>query len=49
MLRLKERKNRYKQLNEDEEDIYTLKINCKGESTVGKTNKEINVENLFKK
>jgi len=23
----------------DEEDLYTLKINCKGKRTVGKTNK----------
>ena len=28
----------------DEEDLYTLKINCKEKITVGKTNKEINVE-----
>ena len=28
----------------DEEDLYTLKINCKGKRTVGKANKEINVE-----
>ena len=28
----------------DEEDLYTLKINCKGERTVGKANKGINVE-----
>ena len=27
----------------DEEDLYTLKINCKGK-TVGKANKEISVE-----
>ena len=28
----------------DEKDLYTLKINCKGKRTVGKANKEINVE-----
>ena len=33
------------------EDLYTLKINCKGKRTVGKANKGINVEknNRFKK
>ena len=30
----------------DEEDLYTLKINCKGKRTVGKANKEINVEKI---
>ena len=33
-------------------DLYTLKINCKGKRTVGKTSKGINVEknnNKFKK
>ena len=28
------------------EDLYTLKINCKGKRTVGKENKEINVETM---
>ena len=28
----------------DEEDLYTLKINCKGKRTVVKANKRINVE-----
>ena len=28
----------------DKEDLYTLKINCKGRRTVGKANKGINVE-----
>ena len=35
-----------------EEDLYTLKINCKGKRTVGKANKGINVEKyngFFKK
>ena len=35
----------------DKEELHTLKINCKGERTVGKGNKGINVEknNRFKK
>ena len=35
----------------DEEDLYTLKINCKGKRTVGKANKGTNVEKIimFKK
>ena len=36
----------------DKEDLYILKINCKGKRTVGKANKGINVEknnNRFKK
>ena len=28
----------------DEEDLYTLKSNCKGKRTVGKANKGITVE-----
>ena len=31
----------------DKEDLYTLKINCKGKRTVGKANKEINVEKII--
>ena len=31
----------------DKEDLYTLKINCKGKITVGKGNKGINVEKLI--
>ena len=31
---------------EVDEDLYTLKINCKGKRTVGKANKRINVEKL---
>ena len=27
----------------NEKDLYTLKINCKGERTVGKANKGINI------
>ena len=47
MLRGKERKKRKKnmqsQIEVDKEDLYTLKINCKGKRTVGKENKRINV------
>ena len=44
ILRRKERKNRYANLIEiDEEDLYTSKVNCKGKITVGKANKGINV------
>ena len=42
MLRGKERKkkNKYAKLIEvDEEDLHTLKINCKGKITVGNANK----------
>ena len=39
------RKNRYAKLEVDE-DLYTLKINCKGKRTVGKANKGINVEKI---
>ena len=28
----------------DKEDLYTLKINCKGKKTLGKANKGINLE-----
>jgi len=31
-------------LIEVDEDLYTLKINCKGKRTIGKANKGINVE-----
>ena len=30
----------------DEENLYTLKINCKGKRTAGKANKGINVEKI---
>ena len=39
----KKRKNRYAKLEVGKEDLYTLKINCKGKRTVGKANKGINV------
>ena len=31
----------------DKEDLYTLKVNCKGKRTVGKANKWINVEKII--
>ena len=31
---------------EVDEDLYTLKINCKGKRPVGKANKGINVEKI---
>ena len=42
----KKRKNRYANLEVHEEDLYTLKINCKEKRTVGKTNKGIHVEKI---
>ena len=30
----------------DKEDLYTLKINCKGKRTVGKENKGINCKKI---
>ena len=30
----------------DKEELYTLKMNCKGKRTVGKANKGINVEKI---
>ena len=35
------------QIEVDKEDLYTLKINCKGKRTVGKVNKGINVEKII--
>ena len=32
---------------EVDKDLYTLRINCKGERTVGKANKGINVERII--
>ena len=34
------------QIEVDEEDLYTLKIKCKGKRTVGKANEGINVEKI---
>ena len=31
----------------DKEDLYTLRINCKGERTIGKANKGRNVEKII--
>ena len=42
----KKRKNRYAKLEADKEDLYTLKINCKGKRTVGKANEGTNVEEI---
>ena len=51
MMRRKERKktkNRYQnQIEVNKEDLYTLKINCKGKRIVGKANKGINVEKII--
>ena len=47
MLRGQKRKNRYAKLEIDKDDLYTLKINCKGKRTVGKADKGINVEKLI--
>ena len=53
MLRGKKRKKEQicKVVEINEEDLYTLKINCKGKRTVGKASEGINVEkyNRFKK
>ena len=52
MLRGKERKKRNQELilkvktEVDEEDLYTLKINCKGKRTIEKANKRINAEKI---
>ena len=35
------------QIEEDKKDLYMLKINCKGERTVGKASKGINAEKLI--
>ena len=35
------------QIEIDKEDLYRLKINCKGKRTVGKANKGINVEKII--
>ena len=49
MLRLKERKKEQmcKVKEVDKEDLYILKNNCKGKSTVGKANKGINLEKIM--
>ena len=35
------------QIEVDKEDLYRLKINCKGKRTVGQENKGINVEKII--
>ena len=50
MLRGKERKEKVDMqsyIEIDEENLYTLKINCKGKRTVEKANKGINVEKIL--
>ena len=42
----KERIDMQNQININKEDLYTLKINCKGKRTVGKASKVINVEKI---
>ena len=34
-------------MERDKEDLYTIKISCKGKSKVGKANKGINVEKII--
>ena len=48
MLRGKKRKKEQicKLKKIDKEDLYALKINCKGKRTVGKANERINVEKI---
>ena len=42
----KKRINMQSQTEVDEEDLYTWKINCKGEKTVGKAKKQVNIEKI---
>ena len=50
-----ERRDMQSWIEVDKEDLYTLKINCKGKRTPRKANKGINIEkcskcsNMFKK
>ena len=43
----KERIDMQSKIEVDKEDLYTLKVNCKGKRTVGKANKWINVEKII--
>ena len=43
----KERIDMQSQIDVNEEDLYTLKINCKGKRTVGKANKGISVAKII--
>ena len=36
------------QIEVDKEDLFTIKINCKGKRTVGKANKWINIERIIR-
>ena len=42
-----ERKNRSAKLEVDKEDLYILKINCKGKRTVGIANEGTDVEKII--
>ena len=42
----KERIGMQRQIEIDKEDLYTLKINCKGKRAARKANKEVNVEKV---
>ena len=42
----KGKKEQICKVNRDKEDLYTLKINCKGKRTIGKENKVINAEKI---
>ena len=41
---MKDRIDMQNQIEIDEEDLYTLKINCKGKRAVGKAHKGISIE-----
>ena len=43
----KERIDKQSKIEVDKEDLYILKINCKGKRTVGKANKGINIEKII--
>ena len=45
--RKKERIDMQSWIEVDKEDLYVLKINCKGKRTVAKANKRINVEKII--
>ena len=47
MLRAKKRKKEQICKVIDEDDLYTLKINCKGKRIVGKANKGINGDKII--
>ena len=43
----KERIDMHSLIEVDKEDLYTLKVNCKGKRIVGKANKGISVEKII--